>query len=248
MERCFRQFNKRRVQNFRSVIFKDYKCYESKKRNKIRYKMKKASWIIIGILATLIGLYPVIYLLIDERFGLLLSKSEELLSDNIWNIAFYGHIFLGGLALLIGWLQFNQKLRLKKAQVHRTIGKIYIISVLISGICSLFIALYATGGIVSILGFFSLGLIWLISTILGYKAIKKGNIEAHQRCMIFSYAACFSAVTLRVWLPLLTMAMGEFESAYKIVAWLCWVPNIIVAYLIVRNINTGSKETIVNKV
>jgi len=53
--------------------------------------------------------------------------------------------------------------------------------------------------------------------------------------MIFSYAACFAAVTLRVWLPLLTIAMGEFNSAYRIVAWLCWVPNLIVAFLIVRN-------------
>ena len=210
--------------------------------------MKKASWITIGILSTLIGLYPIIYFLIDSRFGLLSSKSVELLNDNLWNIAFYGHITLGGLALLIGWLQFSNKLRIKKTELHRTIGKIYLISVFISGICGLFIALYATGGIISILGFFSLGLIWLTTTFLGFKAIKKGNIELHEKFMIFSYAACFAAVTLRVWLPLLTIAMGEFNSAYRIVAWLCWVPNIIVAYLIVRNKRTQTKRPVANKV
>lgn len=208
--------------------------------------MKKASWITIGILSTLIGLYPIIYFLIDRKFGLLSSKSVELLNDNLWNIAFYGHITLGGLALLIGWLQFSNKLRIKKTELHRTIGKIYVISVFISGICGLFIALYATGGIISILGFFSLGLIWLITTILGFKAIKKGNIELHEKFMIFSYAACFAAVTLRIWLPLLTIAMGEFNSAYRIVAWLCWVPNIIVAYLIVRNKKTQTKRPVAN--
>lgn len=210
--------------------------------------MKKASWITIGILSTLIGLYPIIYFLFDRRFGLLSSKSVELLNDNLWNIAFYGHITLGGLALLIGWLQFSNKLRIKKAKLHRTIGKIYVISVFISGICGLFIALYATGGIISILGFFSLGLIWLTTTILGFKAIKNGNIELHEKFMIFSYAACFAAVTLRVWLPLLTIAMGEFNSAYRIVAWLCWVPNIIVAYLIVSNKRTQSKRSVANTV
>jgi uncharacterized membrane protein len=207
--------------------------------------MKKAAWILVGITATSIGLYPIIYFLIDRKFGLLASKSAELLSDNLWNIAFYGHIILGGLALLIGWLQFNQKLRRRKIQIHRNIGKTYMIAVLISGICGLYIALYATGGIVSKLGFFILGVVWLSTTILGYTSIRKGNVQLHQKVMIYSYAACFAAVTLRIWLPLLTGLMGEFLSAYRIVSWLCWVPNIIVAYFIVRNtnaINTASEQ------
>ena len=197
--------------------------------------MKKISWITIGILSTLFGLYPIIYFLIDRRFGLLASKSAELLSDNIWNIAFYSHIILGGLALLIGWLQFNHELRMKKIKLHRSIGKAYVVSVLVSGTCGLYIALHATGGIISILGFFTLGMIWLSTTIFSFIAIKNGNIKSHEKLMIFSYAACFAAVTLRIWLPLLTDLIGEFTSAYRIVAWLCWVPNIIVAYFIVIN-------------
>jgi len=197
-------------------------------------KMKKTSGIVLGILATLVGLYPMIYFLIDRKFGLLSSKSSELLSNNVWNIAFYGHIIFGGFSLLIGWLQFSRKLRVKNIKLHRTVGKIYILSVLISGICGLFIALYATGGIISGFGFFILGLIWLATTILGFKTIKKGNVELHEKYMIFSYAACFAAVTLRIWLPILISVIGEFIIAYRIVAWLCWIPNMIVAYVIVR--------------
>lgn len=196
--------------------------------------MKKASRILFGFLSVIVGLYPGIYFLIDRRFGLLSSKTAELLNNNLWNISFYGHIIFGGLALLIGWLQFSQKLRRKNIKIHRTIGKTYMIAVLISGICGLFIALYATGGIISKLGFFTLGIIWLSTTVLGFKAIKKGNVELHKEFMIFSYAACFAAVTLRIWLPVLTSVMGEFIGAYRIVAWLSWVPNIIVAFFIVR--------------
>ncbi len=197
--------------------------------------MKKATWILFGFLSVLVGLYPIIYFLIDRRFGLLYSKSAELLNNILWNISFYGHIIFGGLALLIGWLQFSSKLRRTNILLHRTIGKVYIISVLISGISGLYIALFATGGIISKLGFFTLGIIWLSTTIIGFKAIKKGNIELHEKFMIFSYAACFAAVTLRIWLPILTSVMDEFISAYRIVAWLCWVPNIIIAYYLTKN-------------
>ena len=66
-------------------------------------------------------------------------------------------------------------------------------------------------------------------------------IESLGKFMIFSFAACFAAVTLRIWLPILTSIMGEFNSAYRIVAWLCWVPNIIVAFFIVRNAKATKK-------
>ncbi|CAL2077848.1 conserved membrane protein of unknown function [Tenacibaculum sp. 190524A02b] len=199
--------------------------------------MKKLLWILFGILCSLIGLYPITYFLIDRKFGLLASKSTELLSDNVWNIAFYAHIILGGLALLIGWLQFNKKLRKRNIKLHRLIGKIYTIAVLISGLGGLYIALFATGGIISGTGFFLLGIVWLTTTIFGFNAIKKGKVELHKKFMIYSYAACFAAVTLRIWLPLLIAGLGGFTVAYKIVAWLSWVPNILVAYWITRKSN-----------
>ena len=183
----------------------------------------------------MIGLYPAIYFIVDRKFGLLGSKSEELLADTFWNIGFYGHIVLGGIALLIGWMQFSKKLRQKNLPLHRNVGKAYVIAALISGICGIYIGFFATGGIISAAGFISLGVIWLFTTVSSYLAVKKRDIRKHEIMMIFSYAACFAAVTLRIWLPILTSITGEFVSAYRIVAWLCWVPNVIVAFLIVKN-------------
>lgn len=196
--------------------------------------IKKSTWWLFGILSALIGLYPIIYLFIDRQSGLLGSKSPEILADTLWNITFYGHISLGGLALLIGWTQFSKKIRLHNILLHKRIGIIYVSSVFISGVCGVYIGLFATGGLISILGFVSLGIIWLSTTFLGFRAIKKGNIALHQNFMTYSYAACFAAVTLRIWLPILTITMGDFIPAYRIVAWLCWVPNIAVAYFIVK--------------
>lgn len=194
----------------------------------------KVAWAVFAILAVVIGLYPALYFFIDREFGLLASKEDALLSNLFWNIGFYGHILFGGLALLVGWVQFNKKWRNANLKRHRTIGKIYIISALISGVCAIYIALYATGGIISTLGFMSLGVLWLFFTSRAYLAVRKRDLQLHQGFMIYSYAACFAAVTLRVWLPLLTIIFHDFTMAYRIVAWLCWVPNMIFAFFWVR--------------
>ena len=196
--------------------------------------LKRLSYILLAIGAVGIGLYPIIYFIIDGKFGLLNSKSDELLADTLWNGMFYAHIVLGGLALLIGWIQFSKKIQRTRIQLHRNIGKIYMISVLISGIASLYIGYHATGGIIPKLGFIGLGITWLYTTGRGYISIRQKDVITHQRMMIYSYAACFAAVTLRIWLPLLTIALDGFLPAYRIVAWLCWVPNILVAYFIVK--------------
>lgn len=196
--------------------------------------LKRIPYILLAIGAVGIGLYPIIYFLIDGKFGLLNSKSDELLADVLWNGMFYTHITLGGLALLIGWIQFNKKIQRTRIQLHRNIGKIYMISVLISGIASLYIGYHATGGIIAKLGFIGLGITWLYTTIRGYISIRQKDVITHQKMMIYSYAACFAAVTLRIWLPLLTIALDGFLPAYRIVAWLCWVPNILVAYFIIN--------------
>lgn len=194
----------------------------------------KVSWIVFVVLAVAVGLYPLTYFFVDRKFGLLASKSDELLADTMWNIGFYGHILLGGLALFIGWAQFSKKLRTTNLKVHRNVGKLYIIAVLISGICGIYIAFEATGGLIASLGFIGLGLIWLFTTLRAYIAVRNKDMTLHKGFMIYSYAACFAAVTLRIWLPLLNIVLDDFVLAYRIVAWLCWLPNMVFAYFWVK--------------
>ena len=196
--------------------------------------MKKAGWILVSMLSFSIGLYPITYFLIDRKFGLLNSKSVELLMYIPWNIGFYAHIIFGGIALLVGWTQFNQSLRNSYLTLHRTIGKIYVFSVFISAMAGIYIAFFATGGIVPSIGFLGLGITWFATTYLAYQNIRNRRLAAHQKWMTYSYAACFAAVTLRIWLPMLTAITHDFIISYKIVAWLCWVPNIVVAYFLTK--------------
>ena len=199
-------------------------------------KLKNLPWIPFAFFAIAIGLYPLTYYLVDmHNKGLFSSKPKELLDNRVWYTAFYIHITFGGIAMLTGWTQFSKRLRDKYLNTHRLVGKIYVISVLFSSCAGLFIAFFATGGIISVMGFGSLALLWLITVIKAYTSIRRLDINEHKKWMIRNYALTFAAVTLRVYLPLLIKFgfNGDFIPAYHLVSWLCWVPNIIVAELII---------------
>lgn len=188
----------------------------------------------MSFLAVLIGLYPLMYFLMDVDLGLLSTKSQVLLDDRLWQIAFYGHIGLGGVALMIGWTQFHAVWRNRRRNQHRAIGKLYVLSALLSALCSLYLAFSATGGWIAGMGFGLLGALWFSTTLLAFRSIKKGRMQDHEKWMLYSYALCFAAVTLRIWLPFLSSIL-DFIQAYRIVAWLCWLPNLWVAWKLSRS-------------
>lgn len=192
--------------------------------------IKKVSFFLFAFLAIGVGLYPLSYLVFGNNLN---SKSQELLASVFWNICFYTHISLGGIALLVGWSQFSEKFRRKNLRLHRIIGKIYVVSVLLSALCGIYIGFFATGGIIPAVGFITLGIIWFYTTLKAFLEIKEGRVWEHEKMMIYSYAACFAAVSLRLFLPLLIVIFNDFITAYQLVAWLCWIPNLLVAHFII---------------
>jgi len=199
-------------------------------------RIKNLPWVLFVFFAIGTGLYPLIYYLVDMHDkGLLSSKPEAIKASQVWHFAFYTHISLGGLALLIGWMQFNQKIRNRYLKVHRIVGKTYLGSVLLSSLTGLFIALYASGGIVSTMGFGTLAILWLGTAIKAYTAILKKDFLSHRSWMIVNYSLTFAAVTLRIWLPIAQFILHiDFVLAYRFISWWCWAPNLIVALLIIR--------------
>ena len=105
---------------------------------------------------------------------------------------------------------------------------------LISGVAGLYLAFFATGGLLASLGFGGLALSWLFSTTKAFLLIREKKINEHEDWMTRSYALTFAAVTLRIWLPLSQILQLPFIPAYIAISWLCWVPNLMVAEWIVR--------------
>jgi uncharacterized membrane protein len=207
--------------------------------------MKILAWTVFIFFAVGVGLYPFAYLIFDMSYGLLASKSPELKANLLWQSGFYTHIMLGAVALLVGWSQFSKRIRNRNLKVHRLLGKIYLVAVILSGTAGLYIAYHATGGIISVLGFSGLAIGWVFTAVKAYTSIRNKNIDQHQYWMIRSYALCFAAVTLRIWLPLFQFGLAlDFLYAYQIIAWLCWVPNLVVAELIVKNLKASKSRVL----
>jgi hypothetical protein len=72
--------------------------------------------------------------------------------------------------------------------------------------------------------------------LLAYLAIREGDVTRHRRWMVRNFALTFAAVTLRLYLPASAGAGLGFGPAYAAIAWLCWVPNLVVAEWIVRSL------------
>ena len=78
-------------------------------------------------------------------------------------------------------------------------------------------------------GFAGLALAWLYTGLRAYLAIRGGEIGEHRKWMVRNFSLTFAAVMLRLYLPLSMLAGVEFIVAYAIIAWLCWIPNLVYA-------------------
>ncbi len=68
----------------------------------------KFLWIIIVLLALLVGYIPIAYLYYGVGEGYLAMKSEAVKGSQIWWVFLYTHMISGGIAILIGWVQFSK--------------------------------------------------------------------------------------------------------------------------------------------
>ncbi|MCA6362373.1 MAG: DUF2306 domain-containing protein [Bacteroidetes bacterium] len=172
-----------------------------------------------------------------------LQIKQHVMHIGVWRAAFYAHVLTSLVLVFAGFTQFLPAGRFRK--LHRGMGKAYIIVLLcISGPAGLIMGVFANGGITSQLAFVLLALLWLYTTWRAYTAIRKGDIARHRKFMIRSFALTLSALTLRAWKFLIVFAFAPPPmDVYRIVAWLGWVPNLLIAEWMIRaGIKSGSKE------
>lgn len=132
--------------------------------------------------------------------------------------------FLGGvLALITACFQLWSK---PGGGPHKIIGYAYVVSVSMGAVGGCYLAFYSYLGWSTGAAFLTLDVLWIFSTFYGIYSALKGNQQAHRRWMLRSIAITFAAISLRLLMPLL-MLFIDVELAYLIVAWACWIINLI---------------------
>ncbi len=165
-----------------------------------------------------------------------LQIKQQYLGIVHWKLAFWVHVFTSMLPLLAGFTQFAPWVLKRHPAVHRTMGRVYVITVcFVTGPASLIMAFYANGGITSRIAFVTLALLWLVTTAMGWRTVLQRKWQFHREWMIRSYALTLSAITLRAWKYAIVLAFEPRPmDVYRIVAWLGFIPNLIVAEWLIR--------------
>ena len=189
--------------------------------------MQKTAWVSMTILAILVAAYAGSVLFVP--FTRPTFVQEIFL---ITPVAISMHIAGSLVALVIGAFQLNSKLRARFLISHRWLGRTYVPAVIIGGVAGFVLALGSFGGYITHFGFGLMAILWVSSTLIAFWHIRRGDISKHRTWMIRSYALTLAAVTLRIYLPLSQVSGVEFETAYQVVSWLCWVPNVLIAEFI----------------
>lgn len=175
------------------------------------------------------------YIPYNTDVGFLRIKQQYIGIDH-WRTAFFIHVYASMWVLFAGFTQFSKKLLRKNPRLHRILGYIYVTDVLlITGPAGLIMGFYANGGVFSRIAFVSLALLWIFFTAMALIKARQKNFKAHRNYMMRSYALTLSAITLRAWKYGITNTITlPPMDVYRVVAWLGWVGNLLIAEWIIR--------------
>jgi uncharacterized membrane protein len=159
------------------------------------------------------------------------------------------HAVPAGLTLIVGPWQFVPRLRSRFPRLHRVLGRVYLVSVILAAAAASYATVVTPSGFPLQVAFSVLIVAWLYSAFQGYRTIRRGDVRSHRIWMIRNYTLTFAAVTLRLYLMLGVALMNVFPSltfrdVYTSSAWLSLLGNVLVTeYFILRHAARRKRES-----
>jgi uncharacterized membrane protein len=198
-------------------------------------RFKNAWLLLLLLLAVPLAFNALSYINFDSSYGFLQLKKQAI--ETGWYLpAYYAHVLAAGIILLIGIFQIHPTIGLRWRKIHRTLGKVYVGGILFfSAPGGLIMSLFIGRGPWVLTSFMLQCSLWFICTYLAYYRIREGDIQAHRQWMLRSYALTLAAITLRVYVFFSSWSFDLAQpSAYATIAWLSWVPNLLICEVYLR--------------
>jgi uncharacterized membrane protein len=154
-----------------------------------RWKTKYTLWLILGLAAFFVFITTELFLIADyplyHQYRVHLIADRDLL---------FPHALFGAIALLSGPLQFSTRLRRRYLSFHRSLGRLYVVSVVSAAV----LAMMISAGRPLFAGTSVQASAWIICTLAAFLTARNRHIAQHRQWMVRSYAVTFTFIMLRI--------------------------------------------------
>jgi uncharacterized membrane protein len=176
-----------------------------------RFRFKTVLWIFLGLTALFVFITSEVLLVTD--YSMYHAYRLQVIADRHLLIP---HTLSGVIALLTGPLQFSLRFRQRHLQVHRVLGRIYVVSVFVGSFTGIALAAGRPG----LPGTSMQAAAWMVCTTAAFVTARNRQIAAHRQWMARSYAVTFTFVSSRVlnlWPPYWSH-LGDVLAAVGVIA------------------------------
>lgn len=148
-----------------------------------------------------------------------------------WLIA---HIGGGTLALSMGMFQFSSTIRRRFVQVHRWMGRLYLIGVLVGSIGAAYMGVMVSPNRAFGMSLEFLALAWALTSLMAYIAVRRRQIAAHREWMTRSYVLTFGFVLFRLGTRNHVFSSLGHQVQDVMLAWACWAVPLLITDVVQR--------------
>lgn len=180
-------------------------------RGFVGLKFKTWLWLSLGLTALFVFVTSEVLLVTD--YPMYHAYRLQVIADRHLLIP---HTLAGTLALVIGPLNFSSRLRVQNLQLHRILGRIYVVSVFVGSYTGIALAAGRPG----LPGTTAQATAWMVCTTAAFLTARNRQFTQHRQWMARSYAVTFTFVSSRVlnlW-PRYWSHLGDVLSAVGVIA------------------------------
>ncbi len=176
-----------------------------------RSRFKTVLWVSLGLIVLFVFITSEVLLVTD--YPMYHAYRLQVIADRALLIP---HTLAGTFALLAGPLQFSTRFRQRHLQVHRVVGRLYALSVVVGSITGVALAWGRPG----LPGTSMQAAAWMVCTGAAVIAARNRQVTVHRQWMARSYAVTFTFISSRILnlVPAYWSHLGDVLSAVGVIA------------------------------
>ena len=196
-----------------------------------RFAWPRAKYLLFGFIGLMVA-----YVLNHNEHFLIDAKDPEWLHIRTFKWWLLPHGLMGACALLLGPMQFSDRLRQRFTKFHRVVGRFYVAGVFVAAPLGFYIQYFEErmGGARSFSAAAATdAILWMLTTGIAFAFILNGKVQQHRQWMTRSFAVAIVFLQVRVVAGVTGWeALGE--HAIETIVWGCLAFSLLFADVVLQ--------------